>query len=723
MNQNKKPECRSVTEPRMIWRCMMALTLTTCAVLPVRAATGRLIAHNTPPYVSTAKNLGTADPSEMIEVTIWLNPHNRGELDRLTEQLYDRTSPNYRHWLTRTDLAARFMPTAAESRTIEEFFAAHNMKVVRVDPNNFFVRASGKVGDVEKAFGVQLDNYQVLGKTVRANDRDPYVEGAAGELVMSVAGLDSGKYEHPMLAPNAPRGKGSTAALEARTVQDASLFSSVCFPGTETDVFSTNGNGSLPIATYTGNVLNLQNLTSSGCAYTPPPIYSAYNLTGLYAEGHTGKGQTIGIIDWCGSPTILSDANGFSAQFGLPALTSSNFAITYIPTPSTCAAWDDVEINIDVEWAHAIAPGANINLIVPPSASFEDVDEAEYTAVNYGLANVISGSYGAIESFVPEATLTTENLINEVAAAMGISANFSSGDTGDFSADGIRPTVSAPADSPWATAVGGITLALNPDNSIAWQAGWGNSQILIAETGFVADPPSQDDFGFIGGAGGGPSNCASQIDNTKTGKITCIAGFPKPSYQKQLPGKDRQLPDVSWLADPYTGVAILISVPGNVPPQSWQVWGGTSVACPMFSALWAIANQEAEEAGGASLGLAAAYLYSLPAGAVTDVVPVSSKTNVTASIQDAKGTKAYDANAVVGGKAPAEFVSALWDYPYLQDTALVLSFGTDCTTGPTFGFVTPCTSPSSLHTNVGWDNVTGVGVPNGKVFADSFFKK
>ncbi len=60
---------------------------------------------------------------------------------------------------------------------------------------------------------------------------------------------------------------------------------------------------------------------------------------------------------------------------------------------------DQVEINIDVEWAHAIAPGANINLIVPPSASFADVDEAELTSVIYHLADTLSGSYGSVECF------------------------------------------------------------------------------------------------------------------------------------------------------------------------------------------------------------------------------------------------------------------------------------------------------------------------------------
>jgi subtilase family serine protease len=94
-------------------------------------------------------------------------------------------------------------------------------------------------------------------------------------------------------------------------------------------------------------------------------------------------------------------------MFGLPLLGPSNFNIIYTPTASLCEAPDSVEINIDVEWAHAIAPAANIDLVVPPSASFQDVDQALFYAVNYGLGSVISGSYASIESFTPPAVLDT----------------------------------------------------------------------------------------------------------------------------------------------------------------------------------------------------------------------------------------------------------------------------------------------------------------------------
>jgi subtilase family serine protease len=696
-----------------IWLYVVVAALIACVALPAVAASGRVIAHNTPSYVATAKNLGTEDPSKTIEVSIWLNPHNRGEMDALARQLYDRTSSNYRQFLKRAQIAARFAPTADEAKTVQQFFESHNLKVVRIGSDNFFVRARGTVGDVENAFHVTLNDYQVRDKVIRANSGDPYVDGDAAPLVRTIAGLDSGEYEHPLLARPTSLPKGApapTGTAPALTSDSSSFFSSNCFPDTVKETYSTDNNGTLPIGTYKGNYLNIVTLTSPGCGYTPGPVQTAYNLTGLYGEGFQGQGQTIVIIDWCGSPTIQSDANGFSTKFGLPLLTSSNFNIIYTPTPSLCEAPDNPEINIDVEWSHAVAPMANIDLVVPPSASFQDVDQAVFYAVNYELGNVLSGSYGSPEAFTPGGVLETENLISEIAAISGISTNFSSGDDGDFSAFGIPATVSAPADSPWATGVGGVSVALNSDDSIAWQAGWGNNEALLTETGFIFDPPL--DFGFYAGSGGGESNCAIQDSSG-----ACVSGFAKPSFQSGLPGKARLVPDISWIADPFTGVAILISVPGNVPEQVWQVYGGTSVACPMFSGLWAIANQEA----GVALGQAAQYVYTLPAGAVTDVVPVGSTTNITASIQESTGTNNYNASEVLGGATPGKFISAIWNYPFDESTTLVISFGTDCTTLPSTDFDgNSCNTTAALHTAKGWDNVTGVGTPNAQAFADAF---
>jgi subtilase family serine protease len=167
------------------------------------------------------------------------------------------------------------------------------------------------------------------------------VEGAAGPLVRAVSGLDSGEFEHPVIVrPTSMRGSKSAAAAVAQTaaVSNSDFFSSQCFTGTESESFSTNSDGELPKVTFSGNKLNQESLSGPGCGYTPAEIQTAYNLTGLYAEGYNGKGQTIAIVDWCGSFTIQADANAFSKKFGLPQLTSSNFSIIYT-APSECIAF------------------------------------------------------------------------------------------------------------------------------------------------------------------------------------------------------------------------------------------------------------------------------------------------------------------------------------------------------------------------------------------------
>ncbi len=207
------------------------------------------------------------------------------------------------------------------------------------------------------------------------------------------------------------------------------------------------------------------------------------------------------------------------------------------------------------------------------------------------------------------------------------------------------------------------------------------TKTFLIDEGFISDPPTNGYF--WGGSGGGAS-----------------AFFKKPWFQSSLPGKTRQLPDVSWLADPFTGGVIAITYGFMSPPLIYESYGGTSLAYPMFSALWAIANQEA----GYPLGQAAQYLYAMPTGIIHDVVPISSATKVTATIVDFAGTTTYTAAQLAAPLGTtSKFYSTLWDYPLVEDTTYVLTFGTD----------------TSLATAKGWDNVTGVGTPkDAKAFAD-----
>jgi len=662
-----------------------AAMLATAAVSVTLAATGQIVANNIPGFVKTAATIGPTDKTKTIDVTVWLKPRNKSELDALVTSLYEPTSSNYRHWITPAEFAASYAPTAADASKVASFLSTSGLSVLAVGPQNMYVRAQGTVGRVNSAFQVQLHDFNFKGATHYANTSDPVVTGAAGSLIGAVYGLHNLTYTHPNATQSVTSGGAAGQKSTRTSLVSAPAISDKCLSGTETESLLSSGTP-YPDVTLSGNGYATASGSLGGCGYTPPEIQKAYGLETLYKKGFNGAGQTIVIIDWCGSPTIRSDANAFSAAYGLPALTTTNFQIINSSTPPTCGA-PDPEINIDVEWAHAIAPGANIDLVVPPSATFADVDTAVFFAVINGLGSVISGSYGSEELYTAPAEVQTESLINEIAAANGIAANFSSGDDGDFTFDFSEynpASVSVPADSPYATAVGGISLALQSSGGIAWQSGWGTNVTPIDSGGFIYDPPTAAS-GFDFGSGGGPS-----------------ALFTKPAYQAKLSGSSRLLPDISWLADPYTGGVIVISEPFQAPEQVYEVYGGTSLACPMFSALWAIANQVA----GVSLGQAAPYLYSLPASAIFDIKPVSSATNVTAKYKEsAKVTDTYSAVELAGPlENTQQFVSAIWNIPLEQDTVYVLTFGTD----------------SGLTTAKGWDNVTGVGVPNAPAFVEHF---
>src|SRR5262249_51192593 len=145
--------------------------------------------------------------------------------------------------------------------------------------------------------------------------------------------------------------------------------------------------------------------------------------------------------------------------------------------------------------------------------------------------------------------------------------NFVTGDHGDWAAFVGLKTVGFPASSPFATSIGGTSLALDSSDGIAWQSGWGNNLTGIATTSATGNSPMSPplNLGFQFGAGGGPSLV-----------------FPKPSWQSSLPGAMRQTPDISLLADPLTGVEIIKTIGSQL---YILIIGGTSLGCPMFSAM------------------------------------------------------------------------------------------------------------------------------------------
>ncbi|MGI8770073.1 MAG: S53 family peptidase [Acidobacteriaceae bacterium] len=684
--------------------CVLALFT---ASAPILLASGAGATNQT--------NLGPENTSKQISVTVWLKLRNSANLDTMVQQMYDKTSPNYHHFLTMPQFKAQFAPTAKQAGMVRDYLTAHNMKVTSIDRNNHFVVAQGRVGDAQAAFNVQIKRVMANGAVHRVNTSQPSVAGPAGALVSTVQGLSDLSYHANVSPAIDPETRVPYAGLPTTAAgPDGLFFSGDCLRKPETVTFTTGGK--LPKATYTGNRYGAD-LTSPApnlpsCGYDAADMQKAYGLNAVYKAGFDGTGQTIMIVDAFGSNTIVADTNEFSALNKLPLLTSSNFAIFTPNGPTTCTATNgciagswQFETTLDVEWAHAIAPNANIVLVLGADNSFTNLDIANLFAIQNGFGSVLSNSFGISEIALVDldpTELVVENGISKIAAALGISQNVSTGDSGDNLAintvDFGIPAVSVQAnsDSPFATAVGGTSTFLDSKRNIELQTGWGLNETRIANP--TPNPPTIPPLflGFIEGAGGGNS-----------------VVYAKPKFQKghtTAGVKFRQVPDISMDADPETGAEIIVtpdSVPGHA--QSVEVFGGTSLACPMFSAFWAIANEAAEAAGVGPLGQAAPILYDLGDDAILDVnvTAAATKHNVTGTIFNPPNPPQFLSAAFLAEpEAPTtRFVSALfqsssstrWD---------VFTFGTD----------------SSLSTGPGWDNVTGLGTPNGTTFINKVIK-
>lgn len=659
------------------------------AVSPLSAFS--LPAHNVPDGLAAARDMGRVNAGTEMNLTVVLKMHNQQEFDQVVENLYDPASSTYQKWLTDADLA-KYAPTAAEFESVKSELLKQGFTVLSSDPNRFSIRVHGTAANAESAFQTELHTFSYQGRTFQAHLRDAQLTGKAGSLVDSVSGLERHQTRPRLSVVRDPlTGKQRVKKiLSTKADQTGFVDSLTDTPLTKstTDSFGA----SLPTAKYTGLQYTANGKTA---AFTPGQLQAHYGLTSLIKSGYSGTGQTIALVEGYGYPNAQADANAAASLFGLPQLTSKNFSIVYPegkpvnPNAGALLGWD-TETALDIQSAHATAPGAKIVVLASSGQDNEDQIASLSYLIAHKLANTVSNSWENDSEIVAGALEEQAfNSILERGAAAGISFQFSSGDSGDQGFDTPVGATSIPSNSPYVTAVGGTSVLNNPYGTGQIVTGWGNNLVFLYDDG-VVDPLQGE---YFGGAGGGQSQY-----------------FKKPSWQKSLPGTWRQVPDVAALADPYTGFPILITQSGR---QTGQVWGGTSLASPIFTAIWAIADQY----NGKPLGQAAPIISRLNSKDILDVAPPAtslSKYDVVGSIKDATGTTTFNASSLYTDAldmnnpgdtlslfSQSRFLSAIW--PAVSGSSglyLALSFGTD----------------SSLTVSTGWDNVTGWGEPNGLPF-------
>jgi subtilase family serine protease len=371
---------------------------------------------------------------------------------------------------------------------------------------------------------------------------------------------------------------------------------------------------------------------------------NSYNLGPLYAAGANGQGVTIAIIDSFGNADMAADLANFDTQMGLPHMCGeANYTCQPSDPTFTHVNWDGnteqkapppksngtglqerdgwvIETALDVEWAHAMAPGANILNVTTNVAETQGVQglpammDAEQFIVDHHQASVITQSFGTTEQNF-DGTQSLLNLRHAYisAAQNGVTVLASTGDFGTANPgktpiknpDTIPfPTVNWPASDPLVTAVGGTYLCTDPTT------GTGVDSI---------DPPvncqgansGQREVGWID-AGGGFSSV-----------------FGKPDYQDTLPagsatvGDMRAIPDVAFQASSRTAPLVYATEGGG---GGWFLVGGTSCSSPQFAGIVAIADQVA----GHGLGPINPTLYAIganPAAYASDFYDVTTGNN------------------------------------------------------------------------------------------------
>ena len=313
--------------------------------------------------------------------------------------------------------------------------------------------------------------------------------------------------------------------------------------------------------------------TTSPSGYSPSQIRHAYGFDLLSCAGANtcGAGQTIAIVDAYDDPNAESDLKTFSKTYGLPDCTTANGCFSKVFASGSKVRADQgwsLEISLDVQWAHAIAPGAKILLVEAPNNQLSSLMSAVDVAVSKG-AMVVSMSWGS----------------SEFSGESGYDNHFSKAGVVFFASSGDSGSTSYPAASPYVIGVGGTTLRLDSTGNL-----------ISAETAWS-------------GSGGGRSAYENE-----------------PSYQSSYgittTGGKRGIPDVSYNADPNTGVSVYDSV-GYQGQKGWFVIGGTSAGSPQWAALAAIAAPAVPDGNA---------LYNAASTTTTD--PTTGKTEYALNYRD-----------------------------------------------------------------------------------------
>ncbi len=324
------------------------------------------------------------------------------------------------------------------------------------------------------------------------------------------------------------------------------------------------------------------------CGYVPKQIQGAYGVGAAIRHGNDGSGQTVAIIDAFASPTIRRDISIYSRRHGLPPIRMRQKIIRgnckqNCPAELRQGWWGEETLDFDA--VHAMAPGARILYVGAPNPG-PGLTRSLAWVVDRRAARIVTNSWGSLGEYGVDVQ-AFEQIFAE-AMAEGIGIYFSSGDSGDERDTLGHVAADYPASSPRVTSVGGTTLAVGPLNNYRFELGWGT--YLATKDGKSWSPKPPGDFYY--GGGGGTSRF-----------------FAEPRYQRgvvphglaaRYGGRGRVSPDISMVADPTTGLVVgeTQTLPNKKRAYDEARYGGTSLSSPLMAGFMALADQRAGHAHG-----------------------------------------------------------------------------------------------------------------------------
>ena len=654
-------------------------------------------------------------------------PETEARFEKLIDEMHHQDSSEYHHWLTPQQLGERFGAAPQDRETIQRWLEAHGFSINRVYQNGLVIDFAGTAAQIREAFHTEIHNLVLPnGQKHIANIRDPQIPVALAPAIEGIASL------HDFFP------KSHAVQLGPVSYDPA------------TRTWHPHFN-----VKYQGQTFH---------TVSPYDFATIYNVLPLWQRGFTGKGVTIALVE-DSNLAHASDWSAFRNVFGLKDFKDGNFKQIYPNCPNPGQNGDEIEAALDVEWASASAPDANIELSAcPNSKTVSGLDLAILNLLDLEPPDIISDSYGLCETITGQTEIALENREAQIATALGTTFFIAQGDTGadecapvestaysklginsgdntasayavdvggtDFMAQYNQDVNGVPVSDYWSATNDPETKAsaLSYIPEIPWNDGC-TSQLIYSDpllggytqsygpTGFCNTKLGRE-FKYAVSGSGGPSTCFTgkpSIPGVVSG--TC-QGNPKPSWQTGVPGIPndglRDQPDISLFSANGVWGSFLVEcmsdknqfgAPCSAENDALlEGGGGTSFASPAMAGIQALIDQKYGKQGNTNY-----VYYALAANQFTK-----------------RGAKACDASQTTG-KLPAP--SCIFNDVTLGDMVIPCGENSkgvsyDCygDGAKIIGELSTSTSASepAYPATVGYDLATGLGSVNATKLFDAW---